>query len=199
MYWMTKKIGTLLSFGSRLSRGALTTLAAASLVLVAADARAGCGAFLGPHQSAPAHLPMLTQAEGEAQDAVQDARDPVVGVWYVVYTSGGKTFNETVDTWHSDGTEFESAYLPVLAGNICEGVWKPTGWHKVRNHHVGWLFDAVKGGTANGTFTIDENITVSNDGKTYTGSFTFQPYDITGKAEGGPVQGTMLATRITVN
>jgi hypothetical protein len=199
MHWMSKRIGTLLSFGSRLSRGALTTLAAASLVLAAADARAACGSFLGPHQSAPAHMPMLTQAEGEAQAAVQDAKDPIVGLWYVVYTAGGKTFNETVDQWHSDGTEFENAYLPVLSGNICFGVWKPTGPRAVRLHHIGWTYDVVNGGIANGTFTLDENNTVSWDGKTYTGSFTFQPYNIEGKPLGDPVKGTMLATRITVN
>jgi hypothetical protein len=144
-------------------------------------------------------MPMLTQAEGEAQAAVQDAADPIVGLWYVVYTAGGKTFNETVDEWHSDGTEFENAYLPVAAGNICFGVWKPTGPRAVRLHHIGWTYDAVNGGTANGIFTLDENNTVSRDCKTYTGTFTFKAYDLKGNLLGEAVTGTMLATRITVD
>jgi hypothetical protein len=199
MNWMNRKIGTLLSFGSQLSRGALTTLAAASLVFVAADARAACGSFLGPHPGAPVHMPMLAQAESETQDSLQDAKDPIVGLWTVVYTAGGKTFNETIDQWHSDGTEFENAFVPVAGGNICFGVWKATGPRSVRLHHIGWTYDAVNGGTANGIFTLDENNTVSRDCKTYTGTFTFKAYDLKGNLLGEAVTGTMLATRITVD
>jgi hypothetical protein len=199
MSWMNRKIGTVLSFGSQLSRGALTTLAAASLVFAAADARAACGSFLGTHQGAPVHMPMLTQAEGETQEALEATTNPIVGLWGVDYTAGGKPFNQTLDQWHSDGTEFENADLPVAGGNICFGVWKSTGSRSVRLHHIGWTYDAVNGGPANGVFTLDENNTVSEDGKTYTGTFTFQVYDTKGDPLGEPVKGTMLATRITVD
>ena len=199
MNWIDRKIGTLLSFGSQLSRRALTTLAAASLVFAAADARAACGSFLGSHPGAPVHMPMLTQAEGETQEALEATTNPIVGLWGVDYTAGGKPFNQTLDQWHSDGTEFENADLPVAGGNICFGVWKSTGSRSVRLHHIGWTYDAVNGGPANGVFTLDENNTVSEDGKTYTGTFTFQAYDTKGDPLGEPVKGTMLATRITVD
>jgi hypothetical protein len=137
---------------------------------------------------------MLGQAEGGEW---RDAHDPIVGLWHVVYTAGGKVFNETLDQWHSDGTEFENAFLPPAVGDICFGVWKATGWHTVKLHHIGWTFDGTGTTTADGTFTLDENNKVAEDGKTYTGTFTFKTFPNEGK--GVEVTGTILATRITVD
>jgi len=70
----------------------------------------------------------------------------------------------------------------------------------VRLHHIGWLF--TPGGTpptASGTFTLDETNVVSRDGKTYTGTFTFRTFEITGTPTGIEVTGTIAATRITVD
>jgi hypothetical protein len=33
--------------------------------------------------------------------------------------------------------------LAAAQGNICFGVWKPTGSHNLILHHVGWTFDAT--------------------------------------------------------
>jgi hypothetical protein len=128
---------------------------------------------------------MLAQAESD--ESASAASDSIVGLWHVVYTAGGSVFNETLDQWHSDGTEFENAYLPVAQGNICFGVWKTVGTRTVRLHHIGWTYDPVAGET---------NI-ISRDGKTYTGSFTFKTFPSTG--EGVEVKGTIAATRITVD
>jgi hypothetical protein len=144
-------------------------------------------------------MPMLGGAGGEDEGYSNGARDPIVGLWHVVYTAGGATFNESLDQWHSDGTEFENAWLAPAEGNICFGVWKPTGSHSVILHHVGWTFDPTSTtATANGTFTLDEENTVSKDGKTYTGTFTFKTFDLKGNP-GAEVTGTMAATRITVS
>jgi hypothetical protein len=140
---------------------------------------------------------MLAQAESDSDQSASAASDSIVGLWHVVYTAGGSLFNETLDQWHSDGTEFENAYLPVAQGNICFGVWKTVGTRMVRLHHVGWTYDPVAGGPANGVFTLDESNTISRDGKTYTGSFTFKTYPLTGT--GVEVKGTIAATRITVD
>ena len=75
---------------------------------------------------------MLGAAGAEEESYSDGDADPIVGLWHVVYTSGGKLFNETLDQWHSDGTEFENAFLAPAQGNICFGVWKPTGSHSVR-------------------------------------------------------------------
>jgi hypothetical protein len=138
---------------------------------------------------------MLAQAESD--ESASATSDSIVGLWHVVYTAGGSVFNESLDQWHSDGTEFENAFLPVAGGNICFGVWKTVGTRTVRLHHIGWTYDPTAGGPANGTFTVDETNIISRDGKTYTGSFTFKTFPSTG--EGVEVKGTVAATRITVD
>jgi hypothetical protein len=196
---ITKKTGTGLSgqgtLWSRLCRSALTTLAIASLVFTAASARAACGNLSGLGSRTPIKLPMLAQAESD--ESASATSDSIVGLWHVVYTAGGAVFNESLDQWHSDGTEFENAYLPVAQGNICFGVWKTVGTRTVRLHHIGWTYDPTAGGPANGTFTVDETNIISRDGQTYTGSFTFKTFPSTG--EGVEVKGTIAATRITVD
>ena len=143
---------------------------------------------------------MLGAAAGEEESYSNGDRDPIVGLWHVVYTAGGKVFNETLDQWHSDGTEFENAFLAPAQGNICFGVWKPTGSHSVILHHIGWTFDpSSPTATANGTFTLDEENKVSSDCKSYTGTFTFKTFDLNGIQGPEVVTGTIAATRITVS
>jgi hypothetical protein len=187
MNWMEKKTLT----ASRLSQGVLTTLALAGCMLTSTSARAACGISPGMHAGAPV-MPMLAQAEGDWHN------DSIVGLWHVVYTLSNKQlFNETLDQWHADGTEFENAYLPPAAGNICFGVWKPDGERTVKLHHIGWTYNPATTGTADGTFTLDEVNTVSSNGNAYTGTFTFKTFPLTGT--GVVMTGTIAATRITVD
>jgi hypothetical protein len=201
---ITKKTGIELSrqvaLWRRLSRGVLTTLAITSLILAATSARAACGSFSRLGSVSPIKMPMLGAAGGEEENYSRGDHDPIVGLWHVVYTAGGKVFNETLDQWHSDGTEFENAFLAPAQGNICFGVWKPTGSHSVILHHVGWTFDPTSNtATANGTFTLDEENKVSSDCKSYTGTFTFKTFDLNGVQGPEVVTGTIAATRITVS
>ena len=182
----------------RLSRGILTTLAVASLLFAATSARAACGSFSQVGSRSPIKMPMFATAGGEEEAYFNGSHDPIVGLWHVVYTANGGVFNETLDQWHSDGTEFENAFLAPAQGNICFGVWKSTGSHSVRLHHIGWTFDPTSTGTANGTFTLDETNTVSKDCNSYTGTFTFKTFDLKGD-QGMEVTGTIAATRITVS
>jgi hypothetical protein len=119
----------------------------------------------------------------------------IVGLWHVVYTqSDGSPFNQTFKMWHSDGIEFENAILPPGGGDICYGVWKQTGSRSVKLHHIGVMW--APDGTIAGTFTVDETNTVSEDGKSYTGKFTFSQFKPNGDA--GPViTGTTAAKRVT--
>jgi hypothetical protein len=102
--------------------------------------------------------------------------------------------------WHSDGTEFESAFLPPAGGNVCVGVWRQTDLRSVTLHHVGWLFNpSTPTATATNSFTLDENITVAADGASYSGSFTFKVWNLDGTLTPVEVTGTIAATRITPN
>jgi len=118
----------------------------------------------------------------------------IVGLWHVVYTENdGTVFAQTFKMWHSDGIEFENALLPP-AGGICYGVWKQTGHRSVKLHHIGVIWGSD--GKIAATFTIDEEDTVSEDGKSYSGTFEFNQFDASGNAAGS-FKGTTAAKRVT--
>ena len=112
-------------------------------------------------------------------------------------------FNESLKTWHADGTECENAFVPPAGGNICYGVWKDlVSCRTVKLHHIGLMFNSDGGLSA--IFTDDETDTVAPDGKTYKGMFDFKlwppSYDAVGVGKPiAEVKGTVAATRITVD
>jgi hypothetical protein len=180
--------------GTRLFRGTWMTAAVISLAMTATSAYAKCG-FTGMASGSSITMPML-QGGSEGLGASTNSAPSIVGLWGVIYTAAnGSVFNQAFDTWHADGTEFENAYLPVLAGNICEGVWTSTGALTVSLHHIGWTYDPVNGGPADGTFTVVQAVTLDKDGKSYTGTFTFKEFDMKGKML-VEIPGTMAAVRI---
>jgi len=176
-----------------MSRLGLGAMALAGLMLTGSSAKAACG--FSPAGKGMPRMPMMSGAGGGDWG---EHWDSIVGQWQVTYKAGGEIFNETIKQWHSDGTESESAWLPPASGNYCSGVWKDLGHGKVKLHHMGWLFDGTGKTTASGYFLFDEEDTVAEDGKTYTGTFTFTPYSIEGM-KGTAVSGTVEATRFTVD
>ncbi|GGA60411.1 hypothetical protein GCM10011507_09940 [Edaphobacter acidisoli] len=175
----------------------LLVLAAASLLPT--NALAACGSFGAINSKGAARLPMLA-AGGQLPDLGGWNRS-IVGLWHVIYTESdnNSTFNDTFDVWHADGTEFESAYLAPAGGNVCVGVWKSVGANTVKLHHIGWIFNPSNPtGNATNSFTIDEVNTVSPDGKTYSGTFTFKIWNLDGTFTGQVITGTISATRIVV-
>lgn len=171
-------------------------LALAAVTLLPTSAVAACGSFGALHSKSSVRLPMIA-AGGQLPDAVGWNRS-IVGLWHVIFTAAdNSTFNDTFDLWHGDGTEFESAYLAPAGGNVCVGVWKSIGARTVKLHHVGWLFDPSNPtGNATNSFTIDEVNTLSPDGKTYSGTFTFKIWNLDGSYTGQEITGTISATRI---
>jgi hypothetical protein len=195
---------------------ALIALAGVGLLFTASNAKAGCAVPSTLTAAAPA-IPFLSPHadRSDRHDDDRDDRATIVGLWHVIYTANYANglpsppfpattpfqFLESYKTWHEDGTEFENAFLPPAAGNICFGVWKEQGARRVKLHHIGLMF-APDGSIAN-VFTVDEVDIVAPHGKTYTGVFDFKlfpPKDVYGT--GTPLaeaKGTTAGTRITVD
>lgn len=185
---------------TRLYRGASALLPLLFSFLIPTYAKAACGIYGAPGIKASIKLPAV--AHNDVDFPSMFARPTIVGLWHVIYTNGSdqSTFNDTFDTWHSDRTEFESAFLAPAGGDVCVGVWKPTGEHSVSLHHIGWLFNpSTPAATATNTFTLDEEVTVAEDNKSYSGKFTFKVWNLDGTPTPVVVTGTIAAARITAD
>ena len=106
-------------------------------------------------------------------------------------------FDDSVVQWHADGTEIMNSQRPAQDGNFCLGVWKQTGERKYFLNHLPWKGNDPTGQPQDGAQLI-EQVTLSADGNSYTGSYTFTPYAADGTA-GPTFTGPIAATRITTN
>jgi hypothetical protein len=199
----------------------LALAASLALLLSASAAKAGCGVpYKAGAASAPS--PAVTSPHGDDHPGGDDSHGnaSIVGLWHLIYTADSSTsgplpvpvippgppssfqFLESFKTWHSDGTEFENAFMPPTGGNICFGVWKDLGDRRVKLHHIGLMFDSM--GNISFIFTVDETDAVASNDKTYKGNFTFKlwPPFFDQVGVGTPLQeitGTTAGTRIAVD
>jgi hypothetical protein len=183
-------------------RGLVLLAAALCLSTLSTSAIAACGSFGATGMNNAVKLPFLAAAEAGFSLPVERDVHPIVGLWHVIYTNSAdeSRFNDTFDVWHSDGTEFESAFLAPAGGNVCVGVWKQKDSRCVTLHHIGWLFNpATPTATATNIFTLDEKVEVARSGASYSGSFTFKIWNLDGTPTPVEVQGKIAATRITAN
>src|SRR5262249_35541039 len=172
----------------------IMVLAFVSICLLGTTAGAACGdsnklgalfhrqSWQGANSFQPGSL--LTIAEDH---------DPIVGMWHVTFTAQGNevgppdggAIDNALVIWHSDGTELMNSARPPQDGNFCMGVWKKTGHNKYKLNHFAWLGNDTAnapGGIGNpaGPARIVANITLSPNGKHYTGTFTLDAYDTLG-------------------
>jgi hypothetical protein len=183
--------------------------AAAALTLFSGSAQAGCGYdsnFRGTYPMAT-----LLVSPRALPAAVPDAlRLPTpVGMWSIQFISQGNIgHNPSIPDgaqidfgytqWHADGTEFlNSGTRPPSTQNFCMGVWEQTGFVNYQLNHFALSYDATTG-VLNGKVKIGQVITLSLDGNTMTGTFTIDVFDPINAAQVDHLQGTIQATRITV-
>jgi hypothetical protein len=149
-----------------------------------------------------------------AFDGDDDRDGPsIVGMWHVVFTahtkngkpipSPGAVFDNSLVTWHGDGSEIMNSSRPAQDGNFCMGVWQRTGERSYFLNHIPWQgndpSNAPAGiGNPAGGAQLLEQVTLSKDGNSYTGTFSFVAYDTTGKPEVA-LTGTIKGTRVTVH
>lgn len=144
---------------------------------------------------------------------------PIVGMWHVKLIAATITYfnnapqlpfnvGDEADAgfqqWHNDGTEMlNSGGRPPAISAFCMGVWEQIGLRTFKLNHfaISWS----PGGSRVGPTSIVEEVTVSPDGKTFTGQFTINDY-LEIDSPGGSslskldtVTGPITATRVSIN
>lgn len=130
--------------------------------------------------------------------------DPIVGFWQVTLTAKGNNpgppdgvvIDKGFSQWHSDGTEILNSSRAPVTQSFCLGVWKKlaSGKYKLNHFPISWDPNSNLVGVAN----IREEVALSSDGNTFTGTFTLDQYDQAGNKL-VHIIGTVSATRLTVD
>ncbi len=167
---------------------------------------AECGSTGKPAH--PAHW------EGPSERAqlmlVEEEVAPIVGMWHVTFTAEGNKegppdgtpIDNALVTWHSDKTEIMNSGRPPQDGNFCMGVWEEVGHCKYKLNHFAGGNDTTNApggiGSPTGPTHLREEVTVSPDGKHYTGTFILDAYD-TSFNRTAHIVGVLHGTRITMS
>jgi hypothetical protein len=149
--------------------------------------------------SAAAFAPV---AYGSDQERPDTDHDPMLGFWYVKFTSDtpGVFFDWAYNQFHSDGTEMmNSGSLGSSA--FCMGVWKRTAHLQYEVTHFPIPYDTTEAPPVLvGIVDLCEKITLSRDHNSFTGTFTQSTYDKVGNLLGGLIiTGKLEGRRITVD
>jgi hypothetical protein len=141
--------------------------------------------------------------------SIAEANDPIVGMWHVTITAQGNAsgppdgtpIDNSLVTWHSDGTELMNSARPPQDGDFCMGVWKKTGNNTYKLNHFAWFANDTAnapGGIGNptGPTRIVQRVTLSPDGTQYSGTFVLDAYDTKGRRV-AHIVGVIAATRIS--
>ena len=172
-------------------------------VVLTAAANAACGDVSKPSTSLQ---PQSWQEMGVGSASllqVSENADAIVGFWQVTLTAKGNpgppdgtVIDKGFSQWHSDGTEILNSSRPPVTQSFCLGVWKRVspGHYKLNHFPISWDQNSNFVGVAN----LREDIFLSRDGKSFTGTFTIDQYDQLGNTLAHLI-GVVSATRITVD
>lgn len=129
-------------------------------------------------------MPTRTAVSPSVAVAAGDNNASIVGMWTVTFLvgNGPDVYDKGFEQWHSDGTEFTiDVAVPPAAGNVCMGVWVPTGPRSVKLHHLGWNWDtSVTPAALAGVFVLDMTATVDRNNNTFRGTYATDSYDNNG-------------------
>lgn len=123
----------------------------------------------------------------------------LVGMWMSEFRVGGALYDQTLQQFHSDGTEIIlSNGLPPVLGNVCLGIWTQIGPRTIKLRHMAWNWNAD--GTFAGLFQMIVTFEVDRSGSTYAGTFVADSYDLSNNVIPAlHTEGTVRATRLRVN
>ena len=142
---------------------------------------------------------------------------PIAGLYEITMTAEGNgptglpdgaVVDHAYSAWHADGNEIMNSGRPAGDGNFCMGTWAQTGARTYTLNHfmLSWVQTVDANGvdidnTFVGPASIQETVTLSKDGGSYTGTFVLTQYDTNYHIvlPGGiPIKGTVAGTRKTV-
>lgn len=185
-----------------------TKILIATVALSSVCASSAVAACASPAQRMPASVlsgQMLSLPQESASDSMLEKESrsgekapSITGLWKTVYIADGAVFNVGFNIWHSDGTEWAlDSVSPPFQGNTCAGVWEQVGRRTYKTIHPAFNYDSA-GLSVTGVFIERVEVTLSHDGNSFHGTFSFENYDFEGNPTGGNVTGTLTATRIKV-
>ena len=179
-------------------------------MILTAAANAECG-DLQRYKPGASLLPQAWQEQGIGQFGptsllqVSDTNDPIVGFWQVTLTAKGNlppgppdgvVLDKGFSQWHSDGTEILNSSRAPATQSFCLGVWKNLGHSRYKLNHFPISWDP--NGNLVGLANIREEVTLSPNGNSFTGTFTLVQYDQAGNTL-VRIIGVVSATRITID
>jgi hypothetical protein len=155
---------------------------------------------------AGAGLPRAADAGcGFALASYHDSDGSIVGMWQVQFIAEGNNGNPPDGTpidnafvqWHSDGTEIMNSSRDPATQSFCLGVWKQVGPRHYRLNHFAKSWDSIAGQPA-GPANVREDVVLSHNGRSFSGTFTIDQYDES-KNLLAHVVGRLEGRRITVS
>jgi len=173
--------------------------------LLPATANADCGV------PAPASWQGQSGFESGSLRLASDfgSRDPIVGMWKVTFIAEGNVgpglppdgvvVDNAFVQWHSDGTEIMNSSRNPATQSFCLGVWKRVDSRHYRLNHFAISWDpTVDPDHPQGPANIREDVTLSPNGRAFSGTFTIDQYDQSGNLL-AHLTGRLEGRRITVD
>ncbi len=169
-------------------------------IAAAPSAQAGCGhpRFSTPAQSNSVQSDNATPPETiRATETQSPGYQSIVGLWLDTITIGGQPLYQAFESFTSDGLEILNDNGAPQAGNVCLGVWAPSGRNTLSVNHPSWNYD--DNGNVIGTVVIKSQITLEPGGNAYKGTVTINVYDNNGNPVAPATTAQITAKRITAN
>jgi hypothetical protein len=165
-------------------------------MLLPATAKASCGDFQLLLPGAGLHRQTWqgpSSLESGSPRLTSDSRfhDPIVGMWKVTFIAKGNVgpglppdgvvVDNAFAQWHSDGTEIMNSSRNPVTQSFCMGVWKKEDSRRYELNHFAISWDPTTHPDApEGLANIREDVILSHNGKTFSGTFTIDQYDQSG-------------------
>lgn len=186
-----------------LAPAAKVSAASARATFLAAAARNLASASPGRTKALPNPLQLLEPIAGLYETTLTAKGNGPTGL------PDGAVVDHAYSAWHADGNEIMNSGRPAGDGNFCMGTWAQTGTRTYTLNHfmLSWAQNVDANGvdidnTFVGPASIQETVTLSKDGTSYTGTFVLTQYDTSYNIilPGGiPIKGTVTGTRKTIN